>query len=201
MELRQVLRARRMVRRYAPDQPVADESLRRVLGSALRGPSAGFAQGSDFLVLNDPADRSAFWRLTSDDVDRPDAWLGGMMTAPVLIMCLADPDAYLDRYAEDDKGFTDRDASRWPVPYWDVDTGMAALLMLLTAVDEGLGACFFGIPGHAHPRVRARFGIPERMRLVGMVSLGHVPTPPPPGRASRPRRTLDDAVHWGRFGA
>ena len=32
------------------------------------------------------------------------------------------------------------------MPYWDVDAGMAALLMLLTAVDEGLGACFFGVP-------------------------------------------------------
>jgi hypothetical protein len=34
--------------------------------------------------------------------------------------------------------------SHWPVPYWDIDAGMAALLMLLTAVD-GLGACFFGV--------------------------------------------------------
>ena len=34
----------------------------------------------------------------------------------------------------------------WPVPYWDIDTGFTALLMLLTAVDDGLGALFFGIP-------------------------------------------------------
>ena len=29
---------------------------------------------------------------------------------------------------------------RWPVPFWPIDTGMAALLILLTVVDEGLGA-------------------------------------------------------------
>ena len=33
-------------------------------------------------------------------------------------------------------------------PYWDIDTGMAALLILQTAVDTGLGACFFGLPAH-----------------------------------------------------
>ena len=27
--------------------------------------------------------------------------------------------------------------------YWDIDTGFTSLLMLLTAVDAGLGACFF----------------------------------------------------------
>ena len=74
------------------------------------------------------------------------AWLDGMRTAPVVIVPLSNRDAYLDRYAEPDKGWTDRDEARWPVPYWHIDTGMAALLILQTAVDEGLGACFFGIP-------------------------------------------------------
>lgn len=199
MQFAVVVQARRMTRRYVRDQPVADESLRRVLRNALRGPSAGFAQGSDLLVLSEEADRAAFWGLTSEDVDHPDAWLAGMMSAPLLVMCLADPQAYLDRYAEDDKGFEDQDAAAWPIAYWDVDTGMAALLMLLTAVDEGLGACFFGVPAHAHEAVRAHFAIPERMRLVGIVSLGQVPTPPP-ARRPRPRRRLEDAVHWGRYG-
>ena len=72
--------------------------------------------------------------------------IDGMRTAPVVIVPLASKAAYLDRYALPDKGWTDRDEARWPVPYWDVDVGMASLLMLLTAVDEGLGACFFGIP-------------------------------------------------------
>ena len=69
-----------------------------------------------------------------------------MSRAPVVIVALSCKAAYLDRYAEPDKGWTDRDETRWPAPYWDIDTGMAALLVLLTAVDEGLGACFFGVP-------------------------------------------------------
>ena len=38
-----------------------------------------------------------------------DAWLRGVSAAPVLVLCLSHPDAYLDRYAEPDKGWTDRD--------------------------------------------------------------------------------------------
>jgi len=45
----------------------------------------------------------------------------------LLIVPMSDKSAYLDRYAEPDKGWTDRDESRWPVPYWDVDAGMASL--------------------------------------------------------------------------
>ena len=96
-----------------------------------------------------------------------------MRRAPLLIVPLSDKSAYLDRYAEPDKGWTDRDESRWPVPYWDVDAGMAALLMLLTAVDEGLGACFFGVPPERIDAFRAAFGVPEDYRPVGCVSVGY----------------------------
>ena len=69
-----------------------------------------------------------------------------MRRAPVIIVPLSNKEAYLDRYAEPDKGWTNRDEAHWPVPYWHIDTGMASLLILQTAVDEWLGACFFGIP-------------------------------------------------------
>ena len=77
-----------------------------------------------------------------------------MQTAPVLILALSDKEAYLDRYAEPDKGWTDRDEARWPVPYWDIDTGMASLLILLGAVDRGLAGCFFGVPRRAAAAVK-----------------------------------------------
>ena len=96
-----------------------------------------------------------------------------MRTAPVVIVPLCSKAAYLDRYAEPDKGWTDREEHRWPVPYWYVDTGMASLLILQTAVDEGLGACFFGIPRDRVPALREEFGIPEEQRPVGAITVGH----------------------------
>ena len=113
-----------------------------------------------------------------------------MMTAPVLVVPLSSKDAYLDRYAEPDKGWTDRDEARWPVPYWHTDAAMAAMLMLLTATDEGLGACFFGVPAPAVDRFRDEFGVPPAHTPVGR-GLARAPhRRPRPGRLGPPRSRL-----------
>jgi nitroreductase len=200
MQLREVVRRRRMVRAYDPDRPVPDEVVTRLLDNAIRAPSAGFSQGWDFVVLRRPADRELFWSVTREGDEEPDAWLRGLSTAPLLVLCLSDKDAYLDRYAAADKGWTDRDEHRWPVPYWDIDTGMAALLMLLTAVDEGLGACFFGVPVDRHDAVRAAFEIPDNRRAVGVVSVGYAAPDRRSPSLRRGRRPLSQVAHDGRFG-
>jgi len=201
VELSEAIRRRRMVRSYDPDRPVPKELVDRLLDAAVRAPSAGFSQGWDFLVLADPADRQRYWESTADLSRDPDPWLARMMGAPLLIVCLSNKNAYLDRYAEPDKGWTDRDEDRWPVPYWDVDTGMAALLMLLTATDAGLGTCFFGVGGPEQiRRFRAAFDVPDDRRPVGVVSVGY-PTPGPRSPSlRRGRRPHTEVVHEGRFG-
>ncbi len=153
-----------MIRRYDPDRPVDPAVVNRMLDNAVRAPSAGFSQGWAFLVLDTPEDVARFWdAATPSDADaEPDNWLRGMSTAPVVIVPLSHKDAYLDRYAQPDKGWSDRDEARWPVPYWHIDTGMAALLILQTAVDEGLGACFFGVPPERIDAFREAFDVPRR---------------------------------------
>ncbi len=188
-----------MVRRYDPDRPVAPDVLDRILDIAQRGPSAGFSQGQAFLVLDTADDVALFWTSTGAQGSNP--WLDGMRTAPVVVIPLADKEAYLDRYAQPDKGWTDRDEARWPVPYWHVDTGMAALLVLQAVVDAGLGACFFGIPREHLDGFRQAFGVPEDLQPVGAITIGHrLPDTGSPGSpARRPRRT--DRVHRGRWDA
>lgn len=200
MEFRDVLRQRRMVRRFDPDRPVPHSTLEQVLYAAQRAPSAGFSQGWDFVVLADEPSRSRFWAASADPERPADAWLRGVSAAPVLVLCLSDPQAYLDRYAEPDKGWTDRDPGRWPVPYWDVDTGMAALLMLLSAVDEGLGGLFFGVPPTRHEAVRKAHAIPANRRLVGVVALGFERERATSPSLRRGRRNQADVVHWGAYG-
>lgn len=201
MELSEVIRRRRMVRRYT-EEPVPRSTVDRLLTHAVRAPSAGFSQGWGFLVLDEPADLERFWA-ASAPAGAPDSrWLRGMRTAPVVIVALASKEAYLDRYAEPDKGWTDRDEARWPVPYWDIDTGMASLLILLTAVDEHLGACFFGIPPERLDAFRDAFGVPPDHHPIGAITVGH---PAPRGEradgspARRRRRPLEEVVHRGRF--
>ena len=64
MEFSEVVRRRRMVRRYSPE-PVDRAVLDRVLRNALRAPSAGYSQGWAFLVLDEPADVERFWKVTA----------------------------------------------------------------------------------------------------------------------------------------
>lgn len=62
MEFSEVVRRRRMVRRFDPDRPVEREAVLRARRTAVRAPSAGFSQGWDFVVLDTPEDRHRFWR-------------------------------------------------------------------------------------------------------------------------------------------
>jgi len=200
MEFTDVVRRRRMVRNYSTE-PVSRDVVDRVLANAIRAPSAGFSQGWAFLVLDAPADIDRFWASTmGGDLEAPDSWLRGMQTAPVIVVPLSNKAAYLDRYAESDKGWTDRDEARWPVPYWDIDTGMASLLMLLTAVDEGIGACFFGVPPERVDTFREEFGVPAAYRPIGAVTLGHrTEHVGSRGSAARGRRPVEEVVHRGHW--
>jgi hypothetical protein len=139
-----------------------------------------------------------FWQ-ASDTGGEPDAWLRGMRTAPALILALSEKQVYLERYAEPDKGWTDRDESRWPVPYWHIDTGMAALLILLGAVDAGLAGCLFGVAPQSWPAVKAEFAVPAGLEAVGVISLGYaVPDRRSPS-LRRGRRPVAEVTVYNRF--
>ncbi|HKC27821.1 MAG TPA: nitroreductase family protein [Jatrophihabitans sp.] len=198
MELREAVRRRRMIRTYDPDRPIPREIVENMLHLAIRAPSAGHTQGWRFLVLDDITSRSRFWDVTTED-GPADAWLRRMRTAPVLVVFFSDRGAYLDRYAEPDKGWTDRDERRWPVPYWHIDTGMAALIFLLAAEDEGLGACFFGVPGERWPALAAAFGVPDGLAPVGVVSLGYPAQDVQLPSLRRGRRPLAELMSYNSF--
>jgi nitroreductase len=125
-----------------------------------------------------------------------------MMRAPVVILPCSSKAAYLARYAEDDKGWADRDENRWPKPFWDMDTAMASLLILQTATDHGLASCFIGIPPLKVAAVREAFGIPADFDPVGVVTIGHHAADA--GAAGSPtrrrRKPTEDVVHRGRWG-
>jgi nitroreductase len=199
MEFADVVRRRRMVRNYDPDRPVPPEAVERILEHAIRAPSAGFSQGWGFLVLESQADRDAFWEAATPRTDVWQEWLVNMRHAPLIIVPHSNKSVYLERYAQPDKGWTDRSETHWPVPYWDIDTGFASLLMLLTVVDEGLGACFFGIPPERIESYRAAFGVPEEFTPIGAVSVGYRAPDHRSKSLRRGRKPVEEVVHRGRW--
>ncbi|MDQ3756534.1 MAG: nitroreductase family protein [Actinomycetota bacterium] len=181
MEFAEVVRRRRMVRRFDLSRPVPRDVLVGLLDVARRGPSAGWSQGYAFLVL-EGADAAALWE------------------APVVVVPLAHKQAYLDRYALPDKVGAGMDREEgWPVPYWEVDTSFATMLLLLAATDAGLGALFFGL-FRGKEQVLDSAGIPDGYRPIGAVALGY----PAPGERSKPsfkggRRPFQEVVHFGTW--
>lgn len=203
MDFDEVVRRRRMVRRFDARRPVEPAVVDRMLEHATRAPSAGNSQGWAWLRLDERADVDRFWSATSPDPRAANRWLDGMRTAPVVLVPLADEAAYRARYAEPDKAPVGEGVPEvgWPVPYWYVDLGMASLVVLQTAVDAGLGACFFGVPGERWDAFRRGFGVPERLVPVGAIAVGHrVPGDPGVrGSSVRRRRPVEDVVHRGRW--
>ena len=201
-----MIKKRKMVRAYT-DEPVDAAVRDTILAAANRAPSAGFSQGYALLTLEGSDQLGPFWQLMSTYHDDESAATSSMPSfepvscAPLVVIPLSCKDIYLDRYARPDKGWTDRDEAHWPVPYWDIDTGFTVLLMLLAAVDAGLGALFFGIPPMLISDFRELYGVPESYLPIGAVAIGHPDTAADSGGSSRviKRRSLDDLVHVGRW--
>jgi nitroreductase len=201
MEFSDVVRRRRMVRNYDPDRPVPPELVDRLLELAIRAPSAGFSQGWGFLVLTSPEDRARFWAATTPEAaDRESPWISGLMRAPVIVVPHSSREVYLDRYAEADKGWADRDEARWSAPYWDIDTAFASLLILLGVVDAGLAACFFGIPPESVAGYRATFGVPPTYTPIGAISIGYGAPDRRSPSLRRGRRQVSEVAYQGHWG-
>ena len=183
-----------MVHEFDP-RPIPAEVLDRILESALHAPSAGFSQGLALIVLDDPHQLKWFWET-----------IGGSsfgFPPPVIVLPIPDKRVYLERYSRPDKGGPDgalATEAGWPVKFWDIDAAMACMLMLLKAVDEGVGAWFFGYM-QGEPELLEGLGVPQGLRPVGVLAFGYKAKSDRKAGSSItiPRRTMSDLVHRGRW--
>ncbi|MFH1103689.1 MAG: nitroreductase family protein [Actinomycetota bacterium] len=174
MEFRDVLRRRRMVRRYTGDAVPAG-AVDRIVEAGVRGPSAGWSQGISVVSVTDRGTIAAIAHACGEHryvAAGFDPWLS---TAGALIVLCVEPAVYRARYSERDKDLRTLEG----VPWWWVDGGAALMAILLAAVDEGLAAGFHG--GRGMDEVRRILGIPDDVEVVGVVTVGH----PAPDRRSR----------------
>jgi nitroreductase len=196
MDLREVVRRRRMVRNYT-DEPVDPAVLDEILSLATRAPSAGFSQGQRFVVITDGETRRKIAELAEEESyveGGMDPWLS---RAPVhVVMCVREDD-YHERYRESDKVDDAGGEIEWPVPYWWVDAGAAMMLLLLAAVEAGLAAGFFGV--HRLPQLKGLLDIPDDVSPIGVVTIGHPANDRRSGSLKRGWRAKDQVVHRERW--
>ncbi len=192
-----------MTRSFRPD-PLPDGLLEDFVDLASRAPSAGKTQGWHVIAL-EGNDTKRFWDITLPTMRRGKFKWQGLLDAPAILLPLADPKAYTDRYSEPDKAATGLGVSMsaWPVPYWTIDASMAVMTLLLAAEDEGIGALFFGV-FKGERELRQALGIPAHLELLGAIAMGYPADPTDPtarttkGRsATRPRRGPADIIRRG----
>jgi nitroreductase len=181
------------------DRPVPPGVLNRILFNARKAPSAGFSQGWAFVVLEGAEQTGRFWELSSEPEWRAHPNWPGLLRAPVIVLPLAHEQAYRDRYREPDKGALPPEDQVWTVPFWLVDTAFATMLILLSAVDEGLGALFFDLD-YGRQELLADLGIPDTHEPIGAVALGWADGDDRPSPSlARGHRPAEDVVHRGRW--
>jgi nitroreductase len=193
-----LLKKRRAVRSYTGER-VPRETLERIARAARRGPNAGYSQGLRLLVVDDPEVIEAL--LGDEEDERSRAWF---RSAAAHIFVMTREQDYHDRYTQADKlAITGGVEIVWPVPFWHVDAGAALMLVLLAALEEGLGAGVYGVPVEDDARVRELLGIPDDLTIVTGVTIGHPAEDPDWDRASsvfsQRRRAHDEVVQWNRW--
>jgi nitroreductase len=198
MEFQDVIRKRKTVRAFSRKE-IPRELVERIISNAQRGPSSGFTQGFDFLVFDGFEMTAKFWQHVASEQS---VELGDEMYAPLIIVPLANSSAYVRRYLEPDKARVGRKSEAdWPSPYWIVDSAFASMLIILTAVDSGLGAYYFSLGPtiRSVPPFRKAFGIPEEYFPIGAIAIGYAALSPPSPSLKRGRRPRSEVFHYGKW--
>ena len=189
------MRQRRMVHKF--EQHIPPRGLiDTVLEAALHAPSAGFSQGFAMLIIDDPERVRWFHNVTSSPDDPPELQELADARPPVVAIALVSSAVYTERYSRADKEFAGlQSAASWPVPYWWVDAGMAVMLVLLAAVENGLGGWFYGLD-HGEDQVRRELSLPDGYAIVGVIGLGYKDARDRKlgSSVSIPRRRFEDVV-------
>ena len=166
-----LLKARRSIRRYRPD-PVPDEMVEQLLEAGRWAPSASNRQPWTFIVVRDEAVRqqvaehAAFYFIKWAHVEE----------APLLIILCGD--ARNPAYRR----------------FLHEDIGLAGGQIMLQAKALGLGTCWLG--GIDRKAIAATLKLPERLEVVGLLTLGFPAEDPPPTS----RKPLSEIVHYDVYG-
>ncbi len=173
MDLYDVVRTRRSVRKYRPDS-IPQEVLTRVLDAARIAPSGSNRQPTRLIVVTDDEIKAKLIPMCHDQAF--------IATAPVVIVACGRDIKY--------------SRGEWMGRYsMIVDVVIAVDHLTLAARAEGLGTCWIG--SFSNAALKEFFELPEDVDVVALTPLGYPDGDPfaePEGRIS-----LDEFVRWDRW--
>jgi nitroreductase len=191
MDLYDVMRTTPAVREFT-DDPLPDETLRRILDNARFAPSGGNRQGTHVIVVTDQGTREALVELYGPTVRRyvaqakagqspwnsleppiptpeeiaatdvPEQFTKPVLTAPVVLVVCVDLGVVASTDQELDRVGVISGASVYPL-VWNI---------LLAARNEGFGGTITTMMAPAEPAVRGLLGIPDQYAVAAVLPLG-----------------------------
>ncbi len=206
--VQKVIQDRRSIRQYT-EEPVSEEELQMILEAARQAPSGENAQPWRFIIVRDPETRKRMGAIAGGGSGR-------RFTAEFVTQKMQERFASLEDEAKRKAAFEKLTSGQvsaflaeapvsivvcgrkdvWDLPY---DTSAAIENMLLMVTALGLGACWVIAPCidiRDEERLKALLGVPEELKIVSIVAVGHPARYPRP----RPRIPLHELVYREKWG-
>src|ERR687892_246580 len=174
MDFDEVIKRRKMIREFQQDRQISAELLRKLLRNAHRSPSAGHTQVQEFIVVIDPITKRKLCEASLGQSQVEDA--------SVLIIVCSNTSRSVNRYGKRGTDF-----------YSVIDGAFASMIILLSAVNEGIGASFVG--AFEDNKVSKILGLPVHVKPIGIIALGYPAEKP----EKFERIKLNDLIHYERY--
>jgi len=213
MDTQESLLNRRSIRKYLKD-PVAPESIKKLMTAAIWAPSGSNTQSWRFYVATG-AKRDELVQALAEapGADAPSMEAFDDILVPDIEKGMAQmvkgdaPGDVLKKLGEDFPKFNHFGSIRFyqaqvaivvaksKASGSTLDIGAAVENLLIAAQGEGLGTCWLGMPLMFKDKIRQVLDIPEDEDLVTCVSLGYPDNDSPINHMERSRLPYDETVH------
>jgi len=199
LDLLEVIRKRRSIRKFKPD-PVPDELISEILEAARLAPSGTNLQPWRFIIIKSPEKRSELLGHTVNFV----------ATAPVVIACCVDLNTYKQHkpqrikeltkagafsgvnlnFQDGDKYWKQREAleAHEVREYVSINCAVAIQQLVLRATDLGLGTCW--VMMFEQSAVKRILGLGNDIDVLALIPVGYAEQDPP----TRPRLPIEDLI-------
>ena len=179
MDLMEVIKGRRSIRKYKPD-PIPEEELQKIIEAVQWSPSWANTQCWEVIIVRDPNMKSAL----ANTLTKTNPSLSSMTEAPLVIVLCGKKGV---------SGFKKGEAATVKGDWLMFDTGIAMQTLCLTAHSLGLGTVVVGL--FDHKRVEEILGVSQNAEVVAMTPLGY---PAVEGSAPK-RKEPSEFVFYDRY--
>jgi nitroreductase len=200
MDVFHAMKGRQSIRKFRKD-PVPREKILRMVEAATWAPSAGNAQNTRFLVVEEAALLARMKGIVDDLLSRvtgkkvpPDKinYHNLFAAAPVAVCVVGKPyESATDRHLRE------KDPERHRVRRYQVNAGLQSVAssitqFLLAAHSLGYGTCWMTGPLVAKPELESALSIRPPEELLTIIALGVPESPPPPKPSRKPPEEITE---------